>query len=72
MNKPRQNKKNFVNDINKNDLVTEDVVVMVEAAVDAIKADGVVMVAKVDIIKETKAAGEMIKWAGITVILDIV
>ena len=45
---------------------------MVEAAVDAIKADGVVMVAKVDIIKETKAAGEMIKWAGITVILDIV
>ena len=71
MNKPRQNKKNFVNDSNKNDLVTEDVVVMagvVEAAADAIKADAVVMVAKVDIIKETKAAGEMIRWAGITVI----
>ena len=43
MNKPRQNKKNFVNDSNKNDLVTEDVVVMagvVEAAADAIKAAG--------------------------------
>ena len=74
MNKPRQNKKNFVNDSNKNDLVTEDVVVMagvVEAAADAIKADAVVMVAKVDIIKETKAVGGMIRWAGITVIWDI-
>ena len=74
MNEPRQNKKNFVNDSNKNDLVTEDVVVMagvVEAAADAIKADVVVMVAKVDIIKETKAAGGMIRWAGITVIWDI-
>lgn len=45
---------------------------VVEAVAGAIKADVVVMVAKVDIIKETKAAGEMIKWAGITVILDIV
>ena len=71
MNKPRQNKKNFVNDNNKSDLVIVDVAAMagvVEAAADAIKADVVVTVAKVDIIKETKAAGEMIRWAGITVI----
>jgi len=40
---------------------------VVEVAADVIKADAVVMVAKVDIIKETKAAGEMIRWAGITV-----
>lgn len=68
MNKPRQNKKNFVNDNNKSDLVIVDVAGVVEAAADAIKADVVVTVAKVDIIKETKAAGEMIRWAGITVI----
>ena len=60
-------------DSNKNDLVIGDVVAMagvVEVAADVIKADGVVMVAKVDIIKEIKAAGEMIRWAGITVIYN--
>ena len=60
-----------MNDSNKNDLVIGDVVAMagvVEVAADVIKADVVVMAAKVDTIKETKAAGEMIRWAGITVI----
>ena len=60
-----------MNDSNKNDLVIGDVVVMagvVEVAEDVIKADVVVMAAKVDTIKETKAAGEMIRWVGITVI----
>ena len=43
---------------------------VVEVAADVIKADVVVMAAKVDTIKETKAAGEMIRWAGITVIYN--
>ena len=55
-------------DNNKNGLVIVDVVVMagvVEVVADAIEVDVVV---KVDLIMETKAAGVMIRWAGITVI----
>ena len=58
-----------MNDNNKNDLVIVDVVVMAgaeEVAANEIKVDVVVMA--VDIIMETKADGEMIRWGGITVI----
>ena len=67
----RQNKKNFVNDNNRNDSVIVGAVVtagVVAAAVNEIK---VAVVVKVDIIMETKAVGEMIRWAGIMVIYDL-
>ena len=62
-----------MNDNSRSDLVIVGAVVtagVVAVAVNGIKVDVVVMAVKVDIIMETKAVGEMIRWAGITVIYD--
>ena len=62
-----------MNDNSRSDLVIVGAVVtagVVAVAVNGIKVDVVVMAVKVDIIMETKAAGEMIRWAGIMVLYD--
>ena len=60
-----------MNDNNRNDLVIVGAVGtagVVAVAVNEIKVAVVVTAVKVDIIMETKAVGEMIRWAGIMVI----